>query len=52
MSLILTEIIEKLKREDEIFVLELLEIDSEMLVERFSDLVEYKQNYLEGLLDD
>lgn len=43
---------EKLKREEETLLLELLNIDSEMLVERFSDIISEKAEFLEGLLDD
>ena len=37
----------KLKRIDEISLLEVLEIDSEMLVERFEDVIEDKFDELE-----
>lgn len=52
MPLILSELLDKLKREDEIYLLELLSINSEMILERFSDLVEERMEYLEELLDD
>lgn len=52
MPLVLSELIEKLKREDEITLLELLEINSEMIIERFSDIIEEKQDYLEESIDD
>lgn len=45
MSLTLNDISEKLKREDEVSLLEILEISSEELVDRFQDKVEEK---LEG----
>lgn len=47
MALLLTELLEKLKREDEVYLLELLSIDSEMLVDRFSDIIAEKQDGLE-----
>lgn len=52
MTLLLNEILEKLKREDEIQLMELLEINSEMILERFPDLVEDRQEYLEEYLND
>jgi hypothetical protein len=52
MPLILSELIDKLKREDEVTLLELLAIDAEMILERFADLVEEKMDYLEGMTDD
>ena len=52
MPLVLSELLEKLKREDEVLLLELLGISSEDLVERFVDLIAQKQDYLEELLDD
>lgn len=36
----LTELFEKLKQLDEVTLLEVLEIDAEMLVDRFQDLIE------------
>ena len=52
MPLVLSELLEKLKRLDEISLLELLEINSEDLVERFFDKIESKLNILEDDLDD
>ena len=52
MPLILSELLEKLKREDEVYILELLSINAEMLVEAFADLIAEKQDYLEDLLDE
>ena len=41
MSLTLSELKEKISHQcDEVFILELLEIDAEMLVERFEDEIE------------
>lgn len=52
MPLVLSELLEKLKREDEVYLLELLSINSEMILDRFTDLVEENMDYLEELLDD
>lgn len=51
MSLLLPEIIERLKELDEVILLELLEINSEQLVDNFLDLIEDKADYLEGKLE-
>ena len=40
MSLTLEEVKERLKRLDEITLLELLDVDSEQLVETYSDIIE------------
>jgi hypothetical protein len=40
MSLTFPELLDKLKREDEVYLLELLNIHSDELVERFVDVVE------------
>ncbi len=47
MSLILPELLEKLKDIDEITLMEKLEISSEDLVERFIDKIEEKFDSLE-----
>lgn len=52
MPLVLSELLEKLKREDEVYLLELLSINSEMILDRFTDLVEENMDYLEELLDE
>ena len=52
MSLTLPEIKQKLKLLDEITLLELLEITSEDLVDRFFDFVEENADYIEGELSD
>ena len=39
MAITFTELLEKLKQIDETSLLEVLEIDSELLVERFSDII-------------
>lgn len=45
MSLTLEEIKERLKHLDETSILEILEISSEDLVERFSDKIEDREDY-------
>lgn len=52
MSLTLEEIKERLKRLDEITLLEVLDISSEELVERFSDVIEEKSDDLEEDLEE
>lgn len=51
MSLTLPDIQEKLKQMDEVTLLEILEINSEQLVDRFADVVEEKADFLEGELE-
>jgi hypothetical protein len=51
MSLTLNDIKERLIQIDEITLLEILEINSEMLVERFIDLIEDKADLLERDLE-
>ena len=46
------DICDKLKRLDEVTVLELLEINSEEIVAKFQDKIEDMADYLEELLDD
>jgi hypothetical protein len=52
MPLVLSELLEKLKELDEISLLELLEISSEDLIERFFDKIELKLDTLEEELND
>lgn len=52
MAWVLCELLEKLKREDEVQLLELLSINSEMILERFADIVEERMDYLEEMSDD
>lgn len=52
MPLTLTDISERLLREDEVSILELLNITTEMLVDRFPDLIEERQDYLKESLDE
>lgn len=50
--LTLHDICEKLKRLDEVTVMELLEIRTEDLVSRFMFEIEERSDYLESILDD
>jgi hypothetical protein len=50
--LTLPDICDKLKRLDEVTILELLEVNSEEIVARFQDRIEDMADYLEELLDD
>ena len=50
--LTITDICDKLKRLDEVTILELLEINSEEIVNRFQDKIEDMADYLEEVLDD
>lgn len=52
MAMTFEEIKERLKRLDEILLLEVLEISSEDIVERFSDLIEDKLEELESELEE
>ena len=47
-----TDVCDRLKQQDEISVLEVLEITSEELVDRFSDKVESKLDYFMEDLED
>jgi hypothetical protein len=50
--LTIPDICDKLKRLDEVTILELLEVNSEEIVARFQDRIEDMADYLEELLDD
>jgi|TARA_R110000787_G_scaffold179632_2_gene291509 hypothetical protein len=50
--LTIPDICDKLKRMDEVTILELLEINSEEIVNRFQDKIEDMADYLEEALDD
>jgi hypothetical protein len=50
--LTLPDIYDKLKRLDEVTILEVLEINTEEIVARFQDRIEDMADYLEELLDD
>jgi hypothetical protein len=52
MALTLNEIKDRLKRLDEVDLLEVLEISSEDLVERFTDYIEDRVDELEQELED
>jgi hypothetical protein len=52
MPLTLPEICDRLKSIDEVSLLEILNITSEDLVERFQDLIEEKADNLEEELED
>ena len=52
MSLTLQEIAEKLKRYDEILLLELLEISADDIVDRFMDKIEDKADNLEEEMEE
>lgn len=52
MPLTQCELEERLKREDEVSLLELLDISSEELVERFKDRIEYYYDELVEEFDD
>lgn len=50
--LTLEDVCDRLKQQDEISVMEVLEITSHDLVERFNDFVEMKYDYLVEDLED
>jgi len=50
--LTLSEIKEKLKQLDEVTLVETLQLTSDDLVDRFSDLIELQQDTLENDLDE
>jgi hypothetical protein len=50
--LTLADVCDRLKQQDEISILEVLEITAEELVDRFSDKVEDKYDYLASDLED
>ena len=51
MSLTVPDIMDKLKQMDEVTLLEILEINSEQLVDRFADVIEEKADFLEEGLE-
>lgn len=51
MALTLTEIQERLRSLDEVTLIEELNISSEDLVDRFSDIIEERADKLEKLID-
>jgi ribosomal protein S3AE len=50
MSITFYEILENLSKCEETFLLELLDIHSEELVERFEDVIELRQDYIRSQL--
>lgn len=52
MATTLVEMLEKLKRMDEVTIMEILEISTEDLLDRFVDRVEEKFDYLEEDLNE
>jgi hypothetical protein len=52
MSFTLIDIAELLRRQDCVTILELLDIDSDELVDRFMDKIEDRADYLERELND
>ena len=52
MTLTRWDLKERLKRLDEVTLLEVLDISSEELVERFEDLIEDKYEQLEKIAED
>jgi len=50
--LTIPDICDKLKRLDEVTILELVEVNSEEIVNRFQDRIEDMADYLEEVLDD
>ena len=52
MPLTLTDLMSKLKHLDEITLLEVLDITSEEIIERFIDKVEQRYDFLEKELND
>jgi len=52
MSLTIPEICERLKRLDEVTLLEILNIYSEDIVDRFNDVIESKADELEAELEE
>lgn len=50
MSITFSEILENLSKCEETFLLELLDIHSEEIVERFEDIIELRQEYIRSQL--
>lgn len=46
------ELMERMRQVDEITLLEILEIDSNHLIDRFADIIEQKFDTLENQFDD
>jgi hypothetical protein len=52
MALTLVDIIERLKQLDEVTIMEVLDLSTEYLVERFADVIEDKFDQLEADFSD
>ena len=51
MALTLRDILDRLKQLDEVELLDILGVNSDMLVDRFADLIEEKLERLEEIVD-
>lgn len=51
MSLTLNDILDRLRQLDEVELLDILGINSDILVDRFADIIEEKLEQLEELVD-
>lgn len=51
MSLTLNDILDRLRQLDEVELLDILGVNSDMLVDRFADLIEEKLEALENIVD-
>ncbi len=51
MALTLRDILDRLKQLDEVELLDILEINSDILVDRFIDIIEEKLEKLEHIVD-
>ena len=52
MNMTFEELCERLMQQDEVSLLEILDISSEDIVERFKDLIELRENELKDELSD
>lgn len=52
MALLFNELLEKLRQWDEVSLLELLDIRSDDLVDRFEDIIEERQELIREALED
>lgn len=50
MAMLFKELLERLKREEETYLLELINISSDELVDAFEDLIEKRQEYIRAQL--
>ena len=51
MALTLNDILDRLRQLDEVELLDILGVNSDMLVDRFADLIEEKLESLENIVD-